>query len=62
VIAGGFHGLDQIRFADLRAVFDVCLLDGEVHRRVHTVQPVEAALDLGRAGCAAHAAQLEVGR
>ncbi len=45
----------------LRTVLDVGLLDGEVHRRLHAVQAVEAAFDLRRTRCAAHAAQLEIG-
>ena len=62
VVAGVLDGIDQVVLRHLRAVFDVGPLHGEVHRRLHTVQVVEAALDLGRARSAAHARQLQIGR
>ncbi len=61
-VSGGFDGMDQIVLRHLWPVFDVRALDGEVHRGLHALQVIEAAFDPGRAGRAAHAAQLKVGR
>ena len=62
VVAGALHRVDQVVLGDLPAVFDVRALHGEVHRRPHTVQIIEAALDLRGAGRAAHPGHLEIRR
>ena len=40
VVTGGLDGAHQIPGAHLRTVFDVGLLDGEVHRRPHPGRPL----------------------
>ena len=57
VVTGGLDRVNQLGGADLCAVLDVGLLDGEVHRRVDTVECVEAAHDPGGAGGATHPGQ-----
>ena len=49
-IAGGLDCADQITDADVRIVFDVGPLNGEIHRRMDAVKVVEATFDPRRAG------------